>query len=110
MVCFFSSRRRHTRWPRDWSSDVGSSDLLAAEPIGHLTGPELLAQRGSAPEDAATKQIGRASCRERVENTVVRVSDQKKMKQFRGRRALGLCTPPATDDRSVTSYSRMRSL
>src|SRR3984893_10569678 len=24
---FFSSRRRHTRWPRDWSSDVGSSDL-----------------------------------------------------------------------------------
>src|SRR5437870_13071196 len=56
MVCFFSSRRRHTRWPRDWSSDVGSSDLLAAEPIGHLNGPELLAQRGSAPEDAATKQ------------------------------------------------------
>src|SRR5207253_8550147 len=24
---FFSSRRRHTRWPRDWSSDVCSSDL-----------------------------------------------------------------------------------
>src|SRR5439155_17166568 len=22
------SRRRHTRWPRDWSSDVCSSDLL----------------------------------------------------------------------------------
>src|SRR5690625_7864005 len=29
MKCFFfSSRRRHTRWPRDWSSDVCSSDLL----------------------------------------------------------------------------------
>src|SRR5215208_6482050 len=27
---FFSSRRRHTRWPRDWSSDVCSSDLLLA--------------------------------------------------------------------------------
>src|SRR5437870_9783442 len=26
---FFSSRRRHTRWPRDWSSDVCSSDLDA---------------------------------------------------------------------------------
>src|SRR5207253_3922939 len=25
-----SSRRRHTRWPRDWSSDVCSSDLLSA--------------------------------------------------------------------------------
>src|SRR5207253_6640569 len=27
---FFSSRRRHTRWPRDWSSDVCSSDLMVA--------------------------------------------------------------------------------
>src|SRR6266508_5717474 len=26
---FLSSRRRHTRWPRDWSSDVCSSDLLS---------------------------------------------------------------------------------
>src|SRR6266487_3067215 len=29
IVCFFfSSRRRHTRWTGDWSSDVCSSDLL----------------------------------------------------------------------------------
>src|SRR5690625_3709104 len=27
---FFSSRRRHTRWPRDWSSDVCSSDLIVS--------------------------------------------------------------------------------
>src|ERR1041385_6319854 len=27
-VCFFSSRRRHTRCSRDWSSDVCSSDLV----------------------------------------------------------------------------------
>src|SRR3712207_6491050 len=27
-VCFFSSRRRHTRYWRDWSSDVCSSDLI----------------------------------------------------------------------------------
>src|SRR5439155_5032961 len=26
---FFTSRRRHTRWPRDWSSDVCSSDLFS---------------------------------------------------------------------------------
>src|SRR3984885_810010 len=26
-ICFFSSRRRHTRCGRDWSSDVCSSDL-----------------------------------------------------------------------------------
>src|SRR3984893_19306073 len=30
LLFFFSSRRRHTRWPRDWSSDVCSSDLLAS--------------------------------------------------------------------------------
>src|SRR6267143_1329805 len=29
MYFFFSSRRRHTRWNCDWSSDVCSSDLLA---------------------------------------------------------------------------------
>src|SRR6266508_5817356 len=28
---FFSSRRRHTRWPRDWSSDVCSSDLSRSQ-------------------------------------------------------------------------------
>src|SRR5690606_40996043 len=30
----FSSRRRHTRFSRDWSSDVCSSDLLEAGPVG----------------------------------------------------------------------------
>src|SRR5439155_12464854 len=30
---FFSSRRRHTRWPRDWSSDVCSSDLHDSGPM-----------------------------------------------------------------------------
>src|SRR3712207_8125797 len=28
LLFFFSSRRRHTRYWRDWSSDVCSSDLL----------------------------------------------------------------------------------
>src|SRR5207253_4879408 len=38
-----SGRRRHTRWPRDWSSDVCSSDLLlplpwtSATPSGYVT-------------------------------------------------------------------------
>src|SRR5690606_38897988 len=30
---FFSSRRRHTRFSRDWSSDVCSSDLLLLYPL-----------------------------------------------------------------------------
>src|SRR5690606_39389077 len=29
---FFSSRRRHTRFSRDWSSDVCSSDLIGVIP------------------------------------------------------------------------------
>src|SRR5699024_12116646 len=32
---FFSSRRRHTRSKRDWSSDVCSSDLLPTNPPAH---------------------------------------------------------------------------
>src|SRR5438105_9709364 len=32
-VFFFSRRRRHTRSPRDWSSDVCSSDLVDAQVI-----------------------------------------------------------------------------
>src|SRR3712207_6412283 len=31
MIIFFSSRRRHTRYWRDWSSDVCSSDLEALD-------------------------------------------------------------------------------
>src|SRR5207253_6746672 len=37
---FFSSRRRHTRWPRNWSSDVCSSDL--ATQIGGEDRPGLV--------------------------------------------------------------------
>src|SRR5699024_11472837 len=40
-VFFFSSRRRHTRSKRDWSSDVCSSDLKASE---------LLNERGDFSE------------------------------------------------------------
>src|SRR3990167_4112623 len=41
MFCFFfSSRRRHTRFDCDWSSDVCSSDLLAGETIDGGAHPE----------------------------------------------------------------------
>src|SRR3712207_9351600 len=39
VLLFFSSRRRHTRYWRDWSSDVCSSDLLLTTGL-QLTGPE----------------------------------------------------------------------
>src|SRR5438445_8298619 len=37
LVCFFfSSRRRHTRYWRDWSSDVCSSDLAVHRLLGRV--------------------------------------------------------------------------
>src|SRR5215813_10565372 len=38
VLFFFSSRRRHTRCGRDWSSDVCSSDLVLAERFVELVG------------------------------------------------------------------------
>src|SRR3712207_9360534 len=55
VVCFFffSSRRRHTRYWRDWSSDVCSSDLehgrvrvWDAVVLGAVLGDELRPARG----------------------------------------------------------------
>src|SRR5688572_32863368 len=34
---FFSSRRRHTRFDCDWSSDVCSSDLAKKPPAGRIS-------------------------------------------------------------------------
>src|SRR5437870_3527404 len=93
---FFSSRRRHTRWPRDWSSDVCSSDLLLANgvsahatwrhprraasrfhrarfpwPPGYkkLSDQPLLTPAPVFSKRLRVGQIGRASCRERGEGT-----------------------------------------
>src|SRR5690625_3295637 len=52
---FFSSRRRHTRWPRDWSSDVCSSDLRHGPSVPAGAGgdgvPGGLAHRGPRRAD-----------------------------------------------------------
>src|SRR3712207_9458253 len=93
---FFSSRRRHTRYWRDWSSDVCSSDLafmagkfmdeMPGMSFGHAgtivegkedTASEKIARLAEAGITVA-EQIGRASCRERVEISVVAVSLKKK--------------------------------
>src|SRR3712207_9335852 len=95
-VIFFSSRRRHTRYWRDWSSDVCSSDLfeagvpMTAQAIGLGAAVGYLERLGmdkvEEHEKAITAyalakladiQIGRASCRERVQISVVVVSLKK---------------------------------
>src|SRR6266487_2180612 len=42
---FFSSRRRHTRWTGDWSSDVCSSDLRQSGASGIIHQPCCRIQR-----------------------------------------------------------------
>src|SRR5207237_5277300 len=54
---FFSSRRRHTRFKCDWSSDVCSSDLDGApereEPAG--PGGGAVARRGNGPRGGRSR-------------------------------------------------------
>src|SRR5438445_8601910 len=100
---FFSSRRRHTRYWRDWSSDVCSSDLVHR--LAHHAGLPLPTRRsaGAAGYDVCSAepdlvlqplerrlirtglalaiQIGRASCRERVET----LEDAERAKKERRR-------------------------
>src|SRR6266700_6845520 len=63
---FFSSRRRHTRFSRDWSSDVCSSDLAgerAAEPLREtherLREVGMLAQRRAVEVAERRRQFER---------------------------------------------------
>src|SRR5437868_12260149 len=70
MIClnflfFFSSRRRHTRSKRDWSSDVCSSDLAAY--INFITSPQAMdvsVETGNLPVLASSKQPSVALMRE----------------------------------------------
>src|SRR5438105_15818010 len=84
-VFFFSSRRRHTRSTRDWSSDVCSSDLEHEDLVagGQIFVFSLPALPGAAGAPIQV-EIGRASCRERVWMSVVAVSVKKKMIRARG--------------------------
>src|SRR5439155_16139220 len=66
-----SSRRRHTRWPRDWSSDVCSSDLTGDGRVVALDAkfnfddnalfrhPEIVALRDLDEEDPAEVEASR---------------------------------------------------
>src|SRR5207302_8300597 len=55
LVFFFSSRRRHTRFSRDWSSDVCSSDLKIALFRSLFRGREDV-----YPQRFESRQTGRA--------------------------------------------------
>src|SRR5258707_9580344 len=81
---FFSSRRRHTRYWRDWSSDVCSSDLVNdltnAATLAHLLKYDSIL--GNLKAAIKAEEIGRASCRERgVDLGGRRIIKKKKKKR-----------------------------
>src|SRR5438874_9949954 len=63
-IFFFSSRRRHTRSLRDWSSDVCSSDLSGGrDGLNRRTESKLAAEEtAGVPEFDAEKGRRRANC------------------------------------------------
>src|SRR2546430_4642453 len=56
---FFSSRRRHTRFDCDWSSDVCSSDLHGSQPeIGNSKSRTELSSSFTAAKDMTAQVLG----------------------------------------------------
>src|SRR5699024_11411470 len=96
---FFSSRRRHTRSKRDWSSDVCSSDLAGTVSAALCCAPDSTAAAQHRAADTVPApflcrrkgtdrglQIGRASCREREWQLRVWGGDQAVRERKRGER------------------------
>src|SRR6266508_5244471 len=65
---FFSSRRRHTRWPRDWSSDVCSSDLprCASGCVPKASSPAISTRGSSQRSWPRSSSAGGRSCAPRA--------------------------------------------
>src|SRR5207248_5684630 len=99
-IFFFSSRRRHTRSYGDWSSDVCSSDLTDGTGRGRrdrdagARGGRAVGRRRQGDgrrrrvgdghgergrSGVQTREIGRASCRERVKILAEAVLREVKM-------------------------------
>src|SRR5579863_2570220 len=57
-VFFFSSRRRHTRWTGDWSSDVCSSDLLGVRDLIHQAFEKPIELRRRREIDGLVQIVG----------------------------------------------------
>src|SRR3712207_7108972 len=86
---FFSSRRRHTRYWRDWSSDVCSSDLTPR--IGSLPMMHPHPAEPNAPEPgdrvivADDITLGSIVYFRRVDGTVIRSEERRVGKECRSR-------------------------
>src|SRR5690606_40117200 len=84
-VFFFSSRRRHTRFSRDWSSDVCSSDLENGRCCGGA-GAYLVEQPGIADALGSAKaEIVRETRPDIVVTSNTRSEERRVGKECRAR-------------------------
>src|SRR5439155_8800095 len=85
---FFSSRRRHTRWPRDWSSDVCSSDLGGS---AHARLPDIVYLHIGSLNAASLAMHRRLRARPATEHVpILLVSDPLAKKELAFRLKLGI--------------------
>src|SRR2546429_2885065 len=115
MVCrclffFFSSRRRHTRCSRDWSSDVCSSDLVAwslltrdAEQLPRTVGRS---SRGLDAECAASALLIAAQCQILKEETLSRAKRSEEHTSELQSRLHLVCRLLLEKKKKDNSYSR----
>src|SRR3712207_9536553 len=108
VLFFFSSRRRHTRYWRDWSSDVCSSDLHRRRPLpgrGHL-----VADRDRPDHDLATarrhpRQARLGDRKSVVEGKSVDLGGRRIIKKKKNSVALSLPSPQPRHRASSTTTS-----
>src|SRR5690606_40952745 len=90
---FFSSRRRHTRFSRDWSSDVCSSDLKRSGFLARLLDVLLPHREGFRERPAAAR-------RQDAER-VIPDHGERRRNGFTGRRTQRLSVPASETRCSV---------
>src|SRR5690348_18087340 len=89
---FFSSRRRHTRWTGDWSSDVCSSDLNCDIPTWRAKGLNDWSSNGSTTPVNVSGGIGtsrfapvRIACKPEAVLLTLRSEERRVGKECRSR-------------------------
>src|SRR6266436_6666025 len=80
---FFSSRRRHTRCSRDWSSDVCSSDLCSTSRV------VIVAGKGGVGKTTVTAALAVTAARAGLSVLVVEVEGKSGLPSMFGAPALG---------------------
>src|SRR3712207_7828389 len=85
MFFFFSSRRRHTRYWRDWSSDVCSSDLIgqAAVTVVFAVGKSALIAVVSTGDEHLIGMFYLATCHKQQQHREQREEREKRSEERR---------------------------